>query len=31
VMNVGIVGLQQVDGVVVAAATQKGEEIAAPV
>jgi hypothetical protein len=31
VVNVGVVGLQQVDGVVIAAATQEGEEIAAPV
>src|SRR6516165_5976937 len=31
VVNVGVVGLQQIDRVVIAAAAQKGEEIAAPV
>src|SRR5262245_9685591 len=31
VMNIGVVGLEQIDRVVVAAAAQEGEEIAAPV
>ena len=31
VVNIGVVGLQQIDRVVVAAAAQEGEEIAAPV
>jgi hypothetical protein len=31
VMNVGVVGLQQIDRVVIAAAAQEGEEIAAPI
>src|SRR5262245_38147754 len=31
VVNVGVVGLQQIDRVVIAAAAQEGEEIAAPI